>query len=144
MAKLNIIHPFRTDIPLNWIQTCTSHPTESKALQCLRRSVTAWHRGVQGSISGQSTWNFMCANLHEDMLKHFAFHAKKVQTNGIGEALSILDRGTRKWLGMGGKRQPPAAFLPENEICYPFYRKLCEHWTVLDGSRKSLPTGVQI
>jgi len=84
----------------------------------------------------------MRANLHEDILKAFPFHAKQVQRNGIGEALSILDRGTRK--GVGGKRQAPAAFLPENEICYPFYMKLCENWTVLDRSRKSLLTGVQI
>jgi len=42
--------------------------------------------------------------------------------------------------GGGVKRQAPAAFLPENETCYPYYRKLCENWTVLDGSRKSLLT----
>jgi len=86
----------------------------------------------------------MCANLHEDILKAFPFHAKQVQRNGIGEALSILHCGTRKVVGVGGKRQPPAAFLPGNEICYPFYKKLCEHWTILDWSRKSLLTGVQI
>jgi len=79
------------------------------------------------------------------MLKAFPFHAKHEQRNGMGEALPILDRGTRKGVGgVGGKRQAPAAFLPENEICYSFYRKLCENWTVLDGSRKSLLTGVQI
>jgi hypothetical protein len=86
----------------------------------------------------------MCANLHEDMLKAFPFHPKEVQRNGIGEVLSILDRDTRRGVGVGGKRQTPAAFFPENEICYPFYRKLCEHWTALNGSRKSLPTRVQI
>jgi hypothetical protein len=82
--------------------------------------------------------------MREDILKASPFHAKQVQRNGIGEALSVLHRGTRKGVWVGGKRQPPVAFLPGNEICDPFYKKLCEHWTVLDGSRKSLPIGVQI
>lgn len=86
----------------------------------------------------------MCANLHEDILKAFPFHAKQVQKNGIGEAVYVLHRGTRKGVWVGGKRQPPVAFLPGNETCYPFYKKLCEYWNVLGGSRKYLPTGVQI
>jgi len=56
----------------------------------------------------------MCANLHEDTLKAFPFHANQVQGDDIGEALSILDRGTRRGVGVGGKSQPPAAFLSEN------------------------------
>ena len=74
----------------------------------------------------------------------FPFHAKQVQRNGIGAALSTLDRGAKRGLGVDGKRQSPAAFLPVKRDVTQFYRKLYEHWTVLDGSRKSLPTGVQI
>ena len=55
----------------------------------------------------------------------FPFHAKQVQRNGISAALSTLDRGAKRGLGVDGKRQSPAAFLPVKRDLLPNFTGSC-------------------